>query len=1140
MTLQIRLLGQFELAHDGELLPRPATTQACSLLSFLVSCLAQAHPREYLADLFWPERPRDKALRSLSTALWHIRRVLPPGDYILSDTRTVQFDPHSHHWLDVAEFKRLITTQSTISHLESAIANLHSALSLYRGPFLEGFYDDWCLEERYYLEGIYLSALEQLIDMHQALDQPQPALEVAQQLLARDPLREDVHNTVVQLHLCLGDQAQAFRQARRCCALLRAELDVDPTQATMAAWDELLGPAWRSAAAVPTPQRVRVPGRTALLLQVPPFVGREAELDALLAHWDRARRGRGGLVLVSGEAGIGKSRLADELDQRVRQYGGWVAAARCYEQEHALPHGPLTDLLRAVLKVAAPTLQDRLAPWQTVELSRLAPELSERPPSPAQEVDQARLFDALARLFLDAARQNALLLQLDNLHWAPDSTLTCIHYLTRRLSDAPLLLVGTYRLDEIGPAHPLHRLAAFLDCDARLELPRLKRDALASWLEESDVAAMVPGMSLADLLHDRTDGNPFFALETLRALAEQDHIRFVDGHWVTDSVVDVADLPIPSSVRQVIQMRLARLSPEAQSVAEVAAVIGRGFDMDVLVGAWGRGEDATLDALDELLRRHLVWEGQSSTDRDYEFDHHLVQEVLYRGLHHRRRQRLHRQVGRTLERALSDHPELVGDVARHYDAGGEAARALPYHHLAAVRVAAAFDWQRAEAHQTRALALLEQLDPERVHAEYLTQRGRVLSDRAHQYYLQGQLAERDADLAALVELADMSGDERLHLQVTLHQARYRNLDGHYQKAIVAARDGLALAERLDDRAARSRLLAQIGFAHYFLGQPQPALAALESARELVDADDNVARGRIAHIMGYVHFHLGDYGRALACQQEAYECHRAAGDDNRVAWDGLDIGAAYLETGRLDEARRYLDEGLALARRIGAQPAEAYGLTLTGCWELHRGSYATAADRFQAAFSLQRELSSEHGCVAAGLGVGLALYHLGDLDPARRWLERAVAQARSLAHRRRWAEALVGLGLVEIAAGRFDIACAGLSEAVDLSRESECCEGLSTGLAALARAERGRGAPAAALCHAAEAVQIARQSDLPTCIVWAELECGLAQLDLAETEPALNHIERAVALLPQAHQGWVSAKEINQAHARALRAASHPA
>ena len=1140
MTLQIRLLGQIDLAHDGKVLPRPATTQACSLLAYLVSTSGQPHPREHLADLFWPERPRDKALRSLSTALWHIRRVLPPDDYILSDTKTVQFNSHSGHWLDVAEFKRLTTTHAAISHLESAIANLHAALSLYRGHFLEGFYDDWCLEERYYLEGIYLSALEQLIDMHQAVDQPQAALEAARQLLARDPLREDVHCTVARLHLHLGDRIQALRQARRCRAVLQAELGVEPAAATVAMWDELLGPAWRSQTEAPPPHRLPLAGRAALLLKAPPFVGREVELDALLTHWDRARCGRGGLVLVSGEAGIGKSRLADELSQRVRQYGGWVAVVRCYEQERALPHGPLTDLLRAVLKATAPTLRERLTHWQTVELSRLAPELGELPLTPVQEVDQTRLFDALARLILDAARQNPLLLLLDNLHWAPDSTLTCLHYLTRRLSDAPLLLVGTYRLDEIGPAHPLQRLAASLDRDARLELPRLNRDALASWLAEGDIAAMSPGMSLADRLHDLTDGNPFFALETLRALAEQGHIRFVDGRWVTDCVMAVADLPIPSSVRQVIQMRMAYLSPEAQSAAEAAAVIGRGFDIDALVGAWGRGEDAALDALDELLRRHLVWEGQSSTDRDYEFDHHLIQEVIYRGLHHRRRQRLHRQVGQTLAKLLPDHPELVGDVARHYDAAGEAARALPYHHLAAVRAAAAFDWQRAETHQTRTLALLEQLDPDRIHVDYLTQRGRVLSDRAHQYYLQGQLAERDADLAALVKLADASGDERLHLQVTLHHARYRNLDGHYQEAIAAARNGLALTERLDDRAARSRLLAQIGFAHYFLGQPQPALAALESARALVDADDHMARGRIAHIMGYVHFHLGNYGRALVCQQEAYECHRAAGDDNRIAWDGLDIGAAYLEIGRMDEAWHYLEEGLALARRIGAQPAEAYGLMLTGCWDLHRGAYATAADRFRAAFALQHELSSEHGCVAAGLGVGLALYHLGDLGQARQWLERAVAQASSIAHRRRWAEALIGLGLVEIAAGRFDLAHTSLRQAVAMAREIEYREGLSTGLAALARAERGRGAPAAALCHAAEAVRNARQSDLPTCVVWAELECGLAQLDLGEPEAALNHIEQAMALLPQAHQGWVCKEEIHQAHARALHALNRPA
>ena len=326
------------------------------------------------------------------------------------------------------------------------------------------------------------------------------------------------------------------------------------------------------------------------------------------------------------------------------------------------------------------------------------------------------------------------------------------------------------------------------------------------------------------------------------------------------------------------------------------------------------------------------------------------------------------------------------------------------------------------------------------------------------------------------------------------------------------------------------------YLHYFLGQPRQALTALESALAVAGEEASPEmRGRITHILGYVYFHLGNYARSLAYQQEAYAYHRTVGDCNRVAWDGLDIGALHLEMGHFAEAQQYLTESLALARRIGARPAEAYGVNLLGCWELHRGDYAAAADCFQQARLMQKELHSEHGRVAAEMGTGLAFYHLGDLAGARHRLERAVERARAIGHRRRLAEALVGLGLVEVAAGQLPAACGRLNEAVALARQSDHCEGLASGMAALARAERQAGDPASALAHACEAVRVAQKSALPVCEMWGEMEAGLALLTQGEFLAALEHTERAVALLPQAHEGWIGTEEVHQAHARVLRA-----
>jgi DNA-binding SARP family transcriptional activator len=704
-----------------EFLPPPATLKARSLLAYLIVHRDRACPREQLADLFWPERPRDKALRSLSTALWHVRRVLPPGDYILADAQTLRFNSASDYWLDVEAFQVSTSPKLEPETLGHEAERLQRAVDLYQGDFLEGFYEDWCLEERYRLEGLYLAALERLAAVHEALDQPQEALRYAGLLLTRDPLRENVHCTAIRLQVRLGNRAEAVRQAWWCRTVLRTELGVEPGPETVALCDELLGPAWR-----------REPGQEALtqhgslprsqpslILERPPFVGREAEWETLLAHWERARSGQGHLMLVSGEAGIGKSRLVEELSQYVQQRGGWAACGCCYEYERALPPGPLADLLHAVLAVTGARVLERLPPWQVAELARLAPELDKQLPSPPQRFlpanqEQTRLFDALTLFLLDLARQNPLLLVLEDLHWAYDSTLAWLHYLARHLPEAPTLLLATYRNEEVGPAHPLHGLELQLERERlaeQLELTRLPREALARWMAGASD-------SLVARIHRQTEGNPFFALETLRALFEEGRVRLVGGRWVEEAAPSSPStgsghgLPIPASVRQVVRWRLERLSPSPRKAASMAAVIGRAFDFDVLEQAWGEGEEATLEALDELLRRRLIREGSGPTSRDYEFDHHLVQEVIYQGLHHRRRRRLHRLVGEAMERLYAGQYSVAGELAHHFERAHETEKALAWLVEAGEQARQKYAHQEALGYFRRALTLLapEQAD----------------------------------------------------------------------------------------------------------------------------------------------------------------------------------------------------------------------------------------------------------------------------------------------------------------------------------------------------------------------------------------------------------------------------------------------
>jgi tetratricopeptide (TPR) repeat protein len=435
--------------------------------------------------------------------------------------------------------------------------------------------------------------------------------------------------------------------------------------------------------------------------------------------------------------------------------------------------------------------------------------------------------------------------------------------------------------------------------------------------------------------------------------------------------------------------------------------------------------------------------------------------------------------------------------------------------------------------------LLNRVDPDVGSRKWRKLRGEVLTRRAHARHLEGRVADRDRDLQALVSLAESSNSDRLRLLAAIHRIRYLNLGGEYANAIAEGEGSLSLARRMGDVTGESRLLAHVGFAHYFLGQPRQALAALEGA---IDASEEKMepemRGRITHILGYVYYHLGHYERALAYQQEAYDCSHQIGDYNRMSWNLMDVGFLHLKRGHLSRAKECLTESLELARRIDARPAEAYATTLLGDWQLHQGDYVAALDRFLESLGMQRAVDSKHGIVAAEDGAGFAAYQLGDLGEARTFLQGALEQAREIGHQRHIALALIGLGLVGMARAPDhpdSVATEKLLEGLRVARESDCRENAALALAALARAERLRGDPAAAEARGVEAVTVAQSHGLRPCEVWAHAEVALALLDQEKPEDALVHSGCAVAGMAGAHEAWMPREEIHRAHGRVLEA-----
>jgi len=649
--LRVRMLGGMDLRLGEQPLPALDSARVESLLAYLLFHRGAPQPRQRVAFVLWPDSTEAQARTNLRKVLYGLRRALPEADrFIEVGPRTLRWREDAPLWLDVEEFERAL-----------ADGRLEDAVEAYGGALLEGSYDEWLVDERERLARLYLGALERLARRYDRQGRRQEAIGCAERLVAEDPLREESHRLLIGLCHAAGDRARALRAYHVCASRLERELGVDPSPATRAVYEALLDAAPDEAAAGTSP-----------------FVGRAAELARLRAAWREASAGRAQLVLVSGEPGVGKTRLVDEL----REHAGAVTVeSRAYAAEGAIAYGIVTAWLRS--RPVAERLA-RLDSAQLTELARLLPELVGRvaPPEPLPEPElRRRLFDAIGRALLAAG--SPLLLIVDDLQWADAQSLRLMHYLLRAVPSARLLIAATARREELDERQPLGRLVAALQALGRcseVELRRLGRSETAL-LAERITGAPLPGPEVERLYGD-SEGNPLFIVEALRP-----------------------DAPAAARVQAVIGGRLARLSPPAAELAEIAATIGRSFTADVLAAAGGLDERAFVRALDELWRRGIV---RAHGPGSYDFSHGRIRDAAYATLGPPRQRRAHLAIARALEESGGAAPAAV---ALHYEKAGATAEAVAWHE----RAAEAAQWLHAHADAVsaleRALALSDDLPP---------------------------------------------------------------------------------------------------------------------------------------------------------------------------------------------------------------------------------------------------------------------------------------------------------------------------------------------------------------------------------------------------------------------------------------------
>ncbi|MFN8487601.1 MAG: BREX system ATP-binding domain-containing protein [Caldilineaceae bacterium] len=697
-TLRIQLLGGFQLLYADQPVEGLQQARLQSLLAYLLFQRHAAQPRQHLAFLLWPDSSEAQALTNLRKQLLFLRRMLPDPDHFLRvDAKIVQWNPAARFTLDVAEFEETLTRAASLVG-EAAIAVLQSTRPLYRGELLPSCYDDWITPKRAELHTKFSQTLERLLLLQEDRRDYPAAIEVGQQLLRHDPLQETTYRRLMRLHARNGDRATALNVYHACVTILQRELAVEPNADTQAAYERLLQQE--------TPGILR---QQPLALAQSPFVGRQVEWEKLQEIWRGVARGHARFVLIAGEAGIGKTRLAEELLDWAAQQGIVTAHARAYAAEGRLAYAPVIEWLRT------PALKTQLMQlemtWLT-ELARLLPELlTERPGLPApgaitESWQRHRLFEALTRALL--IRKQPLLLVLDDLQWCDQETLEWIHFLLRYDPQAALLVVGTARPEEIGPRHPLATLR--LGLRTNQQMTELRLVALSAADTTRLAEQMVGGKLAPDLaihLYQDTEGNPLFIVEIVHA--ELNH-KIEEQATNTDEPTPLLHFSLnalPSKVQTVIESRLTQLSALARKLAELAATSGRAFTFDVLAHACDCPEDEMVNGLDELCQRHIVREQGGNA---YDFSHDKIREVVYAQISTARRRLFHRRIAQTLEIMYTANLEpVIGQLAAHYEKAGMPDLAIPYYQRAAQAALRIYANHEAIQHFTRGLALLASL-----------------------------------------------------------------------------------------------------------------------------------------------------------------------------------------------------------------------------------------------------------------------------------------------------------------------------------------------------------------------------------------------------------------------------------------------
>lgn len=911
--LEIHLLGRFAVVSKTgpvDLKARPA-----QLLAYLALTGGRAIPRTRAAGALWPDLPEERARANLSTVAWRLRGVLGshglPTDVLVATATSVGLNMDLCD-IDVEQFRQGVLrpgqTEAGLEHLSRTI----DALRHYKGDLLEDWDVEWCQLERESLKQCLVSSLQALAEGFARRGRQDLAVEYARRAAEADPFNEPAQRSLMKLLIRAGDKPAAASQFRRFARLARSELGVEPDAETISLLEEMRRPTH-----VGIGGDARIPAAPAIQPDRAPLMGRSDERQVAAALLDAAVAGSGGGLLLAGEAGIGKSRFAEWVAEEWAARGGAALRGRSIEFNEPVPYQPVLDALSAFLDsddVSRFVGRDgSVRPTSSFD----DPAGSTGDPSPGPH-GKLRLFNWLQAPLEEASRKRPVLVMIEDLQWADTGTVDFLAHLLERIKHMRIVALLTARPVGTRPVHDsiLERLARH--CTAVLRLGPL------SEVETGElIRALLEGHSLsADLvarIFAESEGNPLFVIETLRLLQQQPREPLPGRFPGLEPESPLrTEMAIPDGVRTAIQQRLILLDPTARQVAEMASVLGRSFDEELLAMV-NKGSRNRLSRSVGCLLKHGIFQRENT---GYHFSHDKIRAICYESLPAHLRRMYHSRAATV----LMQWPDIpMHRLAWHQHSAGQWNSAAASWVQAGDRARGFYAYEEAVQAYKASIACVRR-DITRGSGEKILDEALLLAKTDEVLEMLGRPEDRVVLLGRMGALCRRHPNPRL-LSVWL--TRSAQLQEHFGRFDLAA--GLARRAWVNSRAARdtgdeAQALRVLAWMLNRAGRHRRSLAVSQLALRRTGNANAPLRIAILRQAATVHAKTGNYASASACLQSARSISAESGDSSEARFVSMTEAVVLKWTGNLTASRANLLEGLRFAEEIH-DPTTAARVTL---------------------------------------------------------------------------------------------------------------------------------------------------------------------------------------------------------------------